>query len=105
MIVLGGGLVGAAIAWGAAARGSRVALLDEGDMALRASRANLGLVWVQGKGDGNPAYAHLTRQSARLWPELQAQLMSDTGVDVAFRQPGGAQFCLSEEEDEQRRKL
>jgi len=105
IIVLGGGLVGAAIAWGAAERGARVALLDEGDVALRASRANLGLVWVQGKGEGKAAYAYLTRHSARLWPELQARLLSDTGIDVAFRQPGGAQFCLSEDEDEQRRKL
>ncbi len=101
IIVIGGGLVGGAIAWGAAARGAKVALLDEGDVALRASRANLGLVWVQGKGEGRPPYAHLTRQSAHLWPELQARLLSDTGVDAGFQQPGGTQFCLSDAEVEQ----
>jgi len=105
IIVVGGGLVGAAVAWGAAARGAKVALLDEGDVALRASRANLGLVWVQGKGEGKAPYAHLTRQSAALWPELQERLLSDTGVDVSFRQPGGTQFCLSEQEMEDRRQL
>ena len=105
IIVVGGGLVGAAIAWGVAARGARVALLDEGDVALRASRANLGLVWVQGKGEGRPPYAKLTRQSASLWPELQARLLSDTGIDVSFQQPGGTQFCLSDKEFEQRQEL
>jgi hydrogen cyanide synthase HcnC len=105
IIVVGGGLVGAAISWGMAVRGARVAVLDEGDVALRASRANLGLVWVQGKGDGMPPYAHFTRMSASLWPDFAARLKSDTGIDVGFAQPGGAQFCLSEQELEDRRAL
>ncbi len=54
--VIGGGLVGAAIAYGLARKGLRVANLDEGDVALRASRGNFGLVWVQGKGVGRPEY-------------------------------------------------
>ena len=52
--VVGGGLVGSAVAWGLARQGARVAVFDEGDTALRASRGNFGLVWVQGKGDGMP---------------------------------------------------
>jgi glycine/D-amino acid oxidase-like deaminating enzyme len=55
--VIGGGLVGSAIAWGLARAGQRVAVLDEGDVALRASRGNFALVWVQSKGLGMPAYA------------------------------------------------
>ena len=50
--VIGGGLVGAATAWGLAREGLRVALLDEGDRAVRASRGNFALVWVQSKGLG-----------------------------------------------------
>ena len=66
LIVIGGGLVGGAIAWGAARLGASVALLDEGDVAFRAARANFGLVWVQSKGAGMPAYAHWSRRSAEL---------------------------------------
>ena len=54
--VVGGGLVGSALALGLARAGQRVALLDEGDAAVRASRANFALVWVQSKGLGMPAY-------------------------------------------------
>ncbi|HEX2115923.1 MAG TPA: FAD-dependent oxidoreductase, partial [Alphaproteobacteria bacterium] len=36
--VVGGGLVGSAVAWGLACVGQRVAVLDEGDIAYRASR-------------------------------------------------------------------
>jgi glycine/D-amino acid oxidase-like deaminating enzyme len=102
LLVIGGGLVGGAIAWGAARQGARVALLDEGDVAHRAARGNFGLVWVQGKGDGMAAYAQWTRRSAELWPALQAALAETTGIDAALRQPGGLIFCLSEAELEQR---
>ena len=43
-IVIGGGLVGSSVAYGLARRGLKVALLDEGDVAFRASRGNFGLV-------------------------------------------------------------
>jgi hydrogen cyanide synthase HcnC len=98
LIVVGGGLVGGAIAWGAARRGASVALLDEGDVALRASQANFGLVWIQGKGAGMPPYAHWSQQSAALWPELAAVLSNATGLDVALRQQGGLHFCLGDDE-------
>lgn len=105
LIVIGGGLVGGAIAWGARQQGASVSLLDEGDSAFRASRGNFGLVWVQSKGAGIPPYAHWTRTSAELWPKLAERLMTQTGVDTALQQPGGLAFCLSEQEFEQRETM
>jgi hydrogen cyanide synthase HcnC len=102
LIVIGGGLVGGAIAWGAAVRGASVALLDEGDVAYRAARGNFGLVWVQSKGAGMPPYAQWTRRSAELWPELADRLAESTGTDPALAQPGGFAFCLSDREYEDR---
>ncbi len=105
LIVIGGGLVGGAIAWGAASRGASVAVLDEGDVAYRAARGNFGLVWVQSKGAGMPPYAHWTRRSAELWPALASALTATTGVDAALDQPGGFAFCLSDREFEDRAAL
>jgi hydrogen cyanide synthase HcnC len=96
--VIGGGLVGAAIAYGLACADRKVCVLDEGDVALRASRANFALVWVQSKGLGMPEYAAWTKASAAAWPKLAAVLQEDAGLDVALRQPGGFMLCLSEEE-------
>src|SRR6202035_3199737 len=42
-MVIGGGLFGSAIAYGLARAGLRVALVDEGDVAYRASRGHFGL--------------------------------------------------------------
>ena len=105
LIVIGGGLVGGAIAWGAKAKGASVVLLDEGDIAWRAARGNFGLVWVQSKGAGNPPYAQWTRQSASLWPGLAARLQATTGTDTALHQSGGLAFCLSDDEYEHRDSL
>jgi glycine/D-amino acid oxidase-like deaminating enzyme len=101
LIVIGGGLVGGAIAWGANALGAEVVLLDEGDIAFRAARGNFGLVWVQSKGAGMAPYAHWTRLSASLWPDLERRL----GTDTALHQPGGLAFCLSDQEYEDRESL
>jgi glycine/D-amino acid oxidase-like deaminating enzyme len=97
-IVVGGGLLGMATAYGLARLGQRVCVLDEGDSAFRASRGNFGLLWVQGKGYGMAPYAHWTRQGVALWPELAGLLQVETGIDVQLRQPGGFQLCLSESE-------
>lgn len=102
VLVVGGGLVGAAIAYGLARVGQDVAVLDEGDMALRASRGNFALVWVQSKGLGMPEYAAWTRRSAGLWPNLAASLAEETDLDVRLEQPGGFHLALSDDELERR---
>jgi glycine/D-amino acid oxidase-like deaminating enzyme len=89
MTVVGGGLIGAAVAYGAARVGVRVRVLDQGDVAFRASRGNFGLVWVQSKGGKLPRYARWSRDAAKLWPALQKELLELTGVDAGLRQPGG----------------
>lgn len=104
-IVIGGGLVGSAVAWGLAAQGLSVAVLDEGDIAHRAARGNFGLVWVQGKGAGLPAYADWTRSSADRWPAFAEMLAGEIGTDIGYRKPGGIHLCLSEAEMEARAAL
>ena len=101
-VVAGGGLLGRCIAYGLARLGKEVLVLDEGDVAWRASRGNFGLVWVQNKGVGLPAYAAWSRDAAALWPTLAQELQDCTGIDVALRQPGGFFFCYSEQELEAR---
>jgi glycine/D-amino acid oxidase-like deaminating enzyme len=100
--VVGGGLVGAAISYGLARGGARVALLDEGDDAIRASRGNFALVWVQSKGLGMPEYAGWTVRSSDAWTGFSGELKEMTGLDVAFERPGGFSLCLSEREVEAR---
>ena len=98
ILVIGGGVIGAAVAYGLTERGAQVTLLDQGGSAPNASRGNFGLVWVQGKGLGMPRYAQWTLEAAQTWPKFSADLLEETGIDVDYQQPGGFEVCLGEEE-------
>ena len=97
-IVVGGGLVGASVAYGLLKSGATVTVLDEGDTAFRASRGNFGLVWVQSKGDGMHEYAAWSRESSDLWPDFAERLGEETGINVGHHRPGGLELCLDEAE-------
>ena len=75
-IIVGGGLVGASLAYGLIQKQPqlRILVLDGADTDHRASVGNFGLIWVQGKGHDFPTYANWTLQAADLWPPFAQQL-------------------------------
>lgn len=103
VVVIGGGTVGASVAYGLVQGGAKVIVLDGGDGDVRASRVNFGLIWVQSKGLGFPQYQAWSRRSAAAWRGLAAGLRAATGLDVQHRQDGGVHFCLGDAEFEERR--
>ena len=100
--VIGGGLLGSSIAWGLGRLGQRTTVLDEGDIAKRASRANFALVWVQSKGLGLSEYTQWTVRASAAWARLAEDIRQQTGIDVHHQRPGGFHLCLSEAELEAR---
>ncbi|RTZ43378.1 FAD-binding oxidoreductase [Candidimonas sp. SYP-B2681] len=102
VIVIGGGMVGAAVAYGLANNHTRVLVLDGGDTDFRAAKANFGLVWVQGKGYGNPAYQRLSHEAAQLWPLFANRLTDETGIRLDYESKGGLNFCVGESQWEAR---
>ncbi len=98
--VVGGGALGASIAYHLVRRGRRVVILDRGPAGFLASFGTFGLVWVQGKTP--PAYLAFGMRSARLYPDLAADLRVASAIDIEHEQPGGLHLCLSEEEMEGR---
>jgi len=103
-IVVGGGMFGAAVAYGLARAGVDTAMLDGSDGSLRAARGNFGLVWVQSKGLGLQRYADWSRESAHLWKGFAADLHDSAAIDVNHQNEGGLNFLLSEEERENARR-
>lgn len=95
--VIGGGMVGAAIAYGLLGRGCEVALIDGADTDFRSATANFGLVWLHGKGMDMPAYQHLSRSAVAKWRMFNDELEDLTGADLQYEQRGGLVFCLGEE--------
>ena len=99
-IIVGGGLVGASIAYGLIQKQPhlRILVLDGGDTDHRASVGNFGLIWVQGKGYEFPAYANWSLQGADLWPQFARQLSHKSQIDIAYQRQGGLEFALSQQQ-------
>lgn len=102
IVVIGGGTVGAAIAYGLTGLKQRVTLLDGSDGDFRAARANFGLVWLQGKGMGLPPYQTLTRASIKLWRDFATEVEDLAGADLNYESNGGVVFCVGEDGYESR---
>lgn len=98
VIVVGGGLVGHAIALGLRQRQASVLICDGGDRDFRASRGNFGLIWVQGKGLNNPHYSQLSTIAAAAWPKFAADLQARTAIDCGFEPSGGVHYCFNQQE-------
>jgi glycine/D-amino acid oxidase-like deaminating enzyme len=102
VIVIGGGMVGAAIGYGLAGGNRRVLILDGADTDYRASKANFGLVWAHGKGMGQTDYQRLSIDAARAWPGFAETLEAESGMRIVYENKGGLHFCLGEKEFSER---
>lgn len=96
--IIGAGLVGSALALGFARVGASVCVLDAAEDDFHASAGNFGLVWVQGKGQGAPDYAALSRRSADAWSGFADELTELTGIATQYRRTGGVKIALGDEE-------
>ncbi|MGR5143756.1 NAD(P)/FAD-dependent oxidoreductase [Photobacterium sp. DNB23_23_1] len=97
-IVIGGGVVGCAVAYGLLKAGHQVTVLDGGDSVSSASRGNFGLVWLSSKGLDAPHYAAWTRRSIKLWKSLADELENLTGEKLNLVQNGGYDFHFCKKE-------
>lgn len=105
VIVIGGGVIGAAIAFGLARSGAKVCVLDGSDTSHRAARGNFGLTWVQTKGLGSTPYHQINKLSVDHWEQFDQALQETTGIDVAFQRCGGLVLCLGKDEAETRKSF
>ncbi len=82
--VVGGGVIGLAVAWRAAARGLRVTVLERGEPGAGTSRVAAGMIApISEARHSEQPLLHLGLASARAYPEFAAEL-----IDVSGRDPG-----------------
>src|SRR3954454_9674055 len=87
--IVGGGIVGLAVAWRARERGLSVLLLERGELGGGTSRVAAGMLAPVAETDvGERALLELGLQSARGWPDFAAQLAEVSGIDVGYRPCG-----------------
>jgi glycine oxidase len=88
VIVVGGGVIGCAVARELARRGARVVLVERAEAGAEATRAAAGMVAPQAEAEGPGALVRLgvaSRARYRAWVEA---LQEESGVDVEYRTAG-----------------
>ena len=76
--VIGGGIVGATIAWHIASRGIRVTLIDKAEPGSGASSHSFA--WVNAGAKQPIGYHNLNRRSLEMWSRLSAALGDEVGL-------------------------
>ncbi|WP_322922102.1 glycine oxidase ThiO [Paenibacillus campi] len=88
VIVVGGGVIGASIAFELAGKGATVALIEKHQPASGASGAAGGMLAASSEHFAAPELYQLALQSRALYPTLSERLQALTGIDVGLRTEG-----------------
>jgi glycine oxidase len=89
VVVIGGGVIGLAVAWRAAERGHAVCLLERGELGAGASHVAAGMLAPVTEADpGELALLELGLRSARAWPGFAAELAAASGADPGLYRCG-----------------
>ena len=102
VVIVGGGISGAALAFGLTGKGCKVTVLDAPTRTNMASRTNVGLIWCQSKFLHLPEYARWGFISSRLFPELVRELEEISGLRVPVNFTGGLIPVLGAEDFQKR---
>ncbi|MGW0891768.1 glycine oxidase ThiO [Saccharopolyspora sp. NPDC002578] len=85
--VVGGGIIGLAVAWKAARAGHRVQLVDAGERAASWVAGGM-LAPVAEASPGEEELLELGSDSLRRWPEFATELAADSGLPTGLRREG-----------------
>ncbi|MBX3299664.1 MAG: glycine oxidase ThiO [Acidobacteria bacterium] len=98
VLVIGGGVIGLAIAREAGRRGLRVTVVDRAECGREASWAAAGMLGTQTETEHGGDFFELCRRSAALFPALADELLDETGIDVELDTAGTISVAFSEPE-------
>ena len=101
--VVGGGIVGASIAWRLAQRGASVELFEAGVLGGEASYAGAGMLAPGAEITTPGAWSDLALESLAGYPSFLTELMAETGIAVDYRAMGAIELAFDVEDWDQLR--
>ena len=104
--IIGGGVIGLAVARALALRGVRDVLLIERDsLGAESSSAAAGMLAPQAEANRAHEFFYLTCQSRDMYPAFAAALLDETGIDIELETTGTLYLAFTEhDEDELQRR-
>ncbi len=88
VVIVGGGVIGCAIAYHLRKSGVDVAVFEQGEIGAEASSAAAGLLAPLGSISGPGAFADLLLASFALFPALVPELEEASGIHLEYERPG-----------------
>jgi glycine oxidase len=99
VVIIGGGVIGLAVARALAGRGlSDVVLIERGSLGAESSSAAAGMLAPQAEADSADDFFHLARQSRDLYPAFAAALLEETGIDIELETTGTLCLAFTDED-------
>lgn len=103
--VIGGGIVGSAIAYYLAKDKRKVALFEEREIGSRSTSAAAGMLGAHSEYKEFQHVYSFARSSQLLYKELYHELKEQTGIDFEMKKGGLLQLAFTSEEREERNSL
>jgi glycine oxidase len=97
--IVGGGVMGCAVAWRLAQRGVRVTVIERGIPGAEASSAAAGMLAPQMEAAGPGPMLDMGLRSRALYPSLAVELADATGIDIGYVKSGVLAVALTEEDE------
>ena len=94
VIIAGGGVIGASIAWRLARNNFRVLLLDAAKIGAEASSAAAGMLAPAGEFD-DPSMLDFASRSLAAYPEFVRSIEADGGLAIEFRKTTAVEIALT----------
>jgi glycine oxidase len=104
-IVVGGGVIGGAIAYNLAKRGGKILLLEKDRLASKSSGAAAGMLGAQAEMDAEGSLFQLARKSREMFPKLACEIKETSGIDIELINKGTLKVALNEQQQQEYKRL
>lgn len=95
IVVVGGGVIGCAVARHLAAAGADVVVMERGTPGAEASSAAAGMLSPLAEAAGPGPFLDLLRQARTAFPAFAQMLSAETGIEVGYRDRGTLMLALT----------
>ena len=99
VVIVGGGVMGCAVALRLARRGAAVTVIERGIPGAEASSAAAGMLAPQMEAEGPGPMLELGLRSRALYPALASELADMTGIDIGYVKSGVLAVALTEDDE------
>jgi glycine oxidase len=100
VIVIGAGIIGAAVAEELASRGARVTVVDMRSPGRGATQASAGMLVPYHEGQDNPALLSLCTQSFGLYDDFISRVRERSGIPIEYSRGGTLEVAATDTEAE-----